>query len=283
MRSEILKLRNDPTANAVMAGAFTQANAALLSATARPLAERRRTLYRAFSRRRRRGASDLGCREQSECQRRELFSQCRAGQFFDFLRPVDGCGPQPRASARYSHGTLRCGGRGPGRAPRAPRKPRMRRTASAISAALQLLPSRSRPRRWPLAATAPSADHGRRRRAGHRRHDQRLCRRRAQASRRRTTRFSTVCFRIPAAPGRSRQVVSQLWGVSNPASGRQSARRLPARCSICSRIAATAEPRTLSRPLAESSQSLRFMVNALLSAAPLASRSAPIPRGASEQ
>jgi hypothetical protein len=30
MRSEILKLRNDPTANAVMAGAFTQANAALL-------------------------------------------------------------------------------------------------------------------------------------------------------------------------------------------------------------------------------------------------------------
>lgn len=32
MRSEILKLRNDPTANAVMAGAFTQANAAVLSA-----------------------------------------------------------------------------------------------------------------------------------------------------------------------------------------------------------------------------------------------------------
>jgi Transglycosylase SLT domain len=31
MRSAILKLRNDPTANAVMAGAFTQANAALLS------------------------------------------------------------------------------------------------------------------------------------------------------------------------------------------------------------------------------------------------------------
>ncbi|MGA7787569.1 MAG: transglycosylase SLT domain-containing protein, partial [Xanthobacteraceae bacterium] len=32
MRSEILKLRNDPTANATMAGAFTQANAAVLSA-----------------------------------------------------------------------------------------------------------------------------------------------------------------------------------------------------------------------------------------------------------
>lgn len=31
MRSEILKLRTDPTANAVMAGAFTQANATLLS------------------------------------------------------------------------------------------------------------------------------------------------------------------------------------------------------------------------------------------------------------
>jgi hypothetical protein len=32
MRSEILKLRNDPTANATMAGAFTQSNAAVLSA-----------------------------------------------------------------------------------------------------------------------------------------------------------------------------------------------------------------------------------------------------------
>jgi hypothetical protein len=32
MRSEILKLRNDPAANAMMAGAFTQANAAVLSA-----------------------------------------------------------------------------------------------------------------------------------------------------------------------------------------------------------------------------------------------------------
>jgi Transglycosylase SLT domain len=31
MRSEILKLRNDPTANAAMAGAFTQANAAVLN------------------------------------------------------------------------------------------------------------------------------------------------------------------------------------------------------------------------------------------------------------
>jgi Transglycosylase SLT domain len=31
MRSEILKLRNDPTANAVMAGAFTRANAAILT------------------------------------------------------------------------------------------------------------------------------------------------------------------------------------------------------------------------------------------------------------
>src|SRR5579872_213755 len=31
MRSEILKLRNDPTANAVMAGAFTKANAAYLT------------------------------------------------------------------------------------------------------------------------------------------------------------------------------------------------------------------------------------------------------------
>ncbi len=39
MRSQILKLRNDPTANATMAGAFTKANAAALTAAPRPRTE----------------------------------------------------------------------------------------------------------------------------------------------------------------------------------------------------------------------------------------------------
>ena len=76
MRSEILKLRNDPTANAVMAGAFTKANAAILrsgSAARRPRANSTSRI----SRRRRRGAADLARRQQSERQRRATFSRTR--------------------------------------------------------------------------------------------------------------------------------------------------------------------------------------------------------------
>ena len=68
MRAEILKLRNDPTANAVMAGAFTKANADYLATKLGRAAERRRALHRSLSRRRRRGAADLARRQQSECQ-----------------------------------------------------------------------------------------------------------------------------------------------------------------------------------------------------------------------
>ena len=110
MRSEILKLRNDPTANAIMAGAFTQANAAVLSERLGPLAQRRRTLHRPFPRRRRRGPPDLVCRRAPQCQRRELFSGCRARQYVDFLRPLDRRAAQPRTGAQYSHRALRCGG-----------------------------------------------------------------------------------------------------------------------------------------------------------------------------
>ena len=65
MRSAILKLRNDPTANATMAGAFTQSNAAVLAAKIGRVAERRRALHCAFHGRRRRGAADLVGRRQS--------------------------------------------------------------------------------------------------------------------------------------------------------------------------------------------------------------------------
>ena len=52
LRNEILALRSDPTANAVMAGAFTKANTSFAERADRPFTERGRTLYRAFSRRR---------------------------------------------------------------------------------------------------------------------------------------------------------------------------------------------------------------------------------------
>ena len=55
LRHEIMRLRKDPTANAVMAGVFTQNNAARASQSDRPCAERGRTLHCAFLRARRRG------------------------------------------------------------------------------------------------------------------------------------------------------------------------------------------------------------------------------------
>ena len=106
MRSEILKLRNDPTANAVMAGAFTQANAALLSEQL-GRAPSEGELYIAHFL----GAggaahliSAAGARSQR--QRRQLFSECGERQPFDFLRPLDRRAAQPRASARCSHRAL---------------------------------------------------------------------------------------------------------------------------------------------------------------------------------
>ena len=85
IRSDILKLRNDPAVNAVMAGAFTKANAALLSDQ----------LGRAPSEGELYIAHFLGAggaarlitagREQSECQSGELFSRRRASQSFNLL------------------------------------------------------------------------------------------------------------------------------------------------------------------------------------------------------
>ena len=106
MRSEILKLRNDPNANALMAGAFTQGNASALSEPARPRPQRGRALHCAFSWGGRRGAADRPCRQQSQCQGHRLFSECGAGQPFDFLRSVDRRGPKPRPGARHPHRPL---------------------------------------------------------------------------------------------------------------------------------------------------------------------------------
>ena len=147
--AQILKLRNDPTANAVMAGAFTKANATLLVAEARPLAERGRALYRAFSRRRRRGAADLARRRQSECHRRELFSERRAGQSVDLLRSRD------RRAAQRSRRCATC----------SPRATTSRARPSAPVAAARARRARAparRPRRspaLPLPHSAPFPGH----------------------------------------------------------------------------------------------------------------------------
>ena len=58
MRAAIMRLRSDPAVSAVMAGAFTQTNAAQLAAAIGRAAVRRRTLHRAFPRLRRRRQAD---------------------------------------------------------------------------------------------------------------------------------------------------------------------------------------------------------------------------------
>ena len=106
MRSEILKLRNDPNANALMAGAFTKGNAAALSERlGRAPSEGELYIAHFLGAG---GAARLiaACRQQSECQGRRLFSECGAGQPFDLLRSLDRRGPKPRAGARYPHRPL---------------------------------------------------------------------------------------------------------------------------------------------------------------------------------
>ena len=61
-KAEILKLRQDPTANAMMAGVLTKSNAAVLSQKLGRATDRRRALHRAFSRRQGRRDTDRSIR-----------------------------------------------------------------------------------------------------------------------------------------------------------------------------------------------------------------------------
>ena len=58
VRAAILRLRSDPQASAMLAGALTRNNAASVGCEHRPAADQWRTLYRAFSGGRRRGQVD---------------------------------------------------------------------------------------------------------------------------------------------------------------------------------------------------------------------------------
>ena len=85
LRREIMALRNDPTANAAMAGAFTQKNAGKLEARIGRDGQRRRTLYGAFPRRRRRQPPDHACRQFAGRQRGGVLPQRRPRQPLDLL------------------------------------------------------------------------------------------------------------------------------------------------------------------------------------------------------
>jgi hypothetical protein len=102
MRSEILKLRSDPAANAMMAGAFTKNNASALSERlGREPSEGE--LYIAHFLGVGGGARliELAANNPS-AKAADYFPGCRAGQSVDLLRPEHGRGPQPRAGARRS-------------------------------------------------------------------------------------------------------------------------------------------------------------------------------------
>ena len=99
MRSAILKLRNDPAANAAMAGAFTKENTTLLSQKlGRTPSEGELYIAHFLGVG---GAAKLidGGGRRSECLGREHVSERRARQFVDLLRPHDRRGAKPRAGA----------------------------------------------------------------------------------------------------------------------------------------------------------------------------------------
>ena len=195
LRREILKLRSDPTANAVMAGAFTKSNADILS----------QRLGRAPSEGELYIAHFLGvggaarlislAASNPNCARLALFLACRAGQFLDFLRSQRSAA-QCRAGARRADRALRRGARQPGpldarwRRLRLlqRRRPRQRRHRRRIPPAL---PVRSPPvsNSRPTAAALPK--HSRRSRP------------RRQSPIGRISRCSKACSPMPTAPRRS--------------------------------------------------------------------------------
>ena len=148
LRNEILNLRTDPAANAAMAGAFTQSNAAALSdRLGRSPSEGE--LYIAHFL----GAGNAArlinlASSNPERQSRGHFSRGGAGQFADFLRPRHRYGPNRGAGPQYPDRPLRNGAEDPGAAGRD-------------------------------SANCPSRNDGRRNgadRPGHRGHHQRVCR-----------------------------------------------------------------------------------------------------------
>jgi len=106
LRSEILKLRNDPNANALMAGAFTRGNASALSERL-GRAPSEGELYIAHFLGVGGAARLIGLAGSNPNARAaDYFSECRASQPFNLLRSVDRRGPKPRPSARHPHRPL---------------------------------------------------------------------------------------------------------------------------------------------------------------------------------
>ena len=103
LNDRIMKLRNDPTANAVMAGAYTKANAAARRA-ARPQPHRRRTLCRAFPWVEGRRPADFAGRVQAGARADEAFpSPARPIRRSSTTR--DGRAASPKSIACWSTAT----------------------------------------------------------------------------------------------------------------------------------------------------------------------------------
>ena len=215
MRSEILKLRNDPTANAVDGRRLHPGQRRRLLSERLGRAPSEGELYIAhFLGRRRRGASDLaGRRHARRPARQAIFRMPR--------RPIlrsSTIAPARRAASRRS---AMC----------SPRAMMLRRGAAvSVSTARQRCAHSHRRCRHracggaPPPAVPPTAADRRAPRcgsrlsrgAGYRGHDQRLRSPPCRNTWRTTRKCSTACSRTPDAPARSPRCVSQLWGVQNP-------------------------------------------------------------------
>ena len=102
MRADIMRLRGDPAASAMIAGSFTRSNAEQLrNAIGRPF--RRRALPRAFSRSRRRGKNDRRSQRAATRQRSDMFPQAAAA--------IRASSTTPPAAARSSATVYKLTGR----------------------------------------------------------------------------------------------------------------------------------------------------------------------------
>ena len=195
---------------------------------ARARAERRRTLHRAFSRRRRCGALDLGRRQRPRCQRRRaIFPMPRRPirRSSTIARPARRAASHkcaifsPRATM-WRRGRGRACPRLPLRKPQPRRAPGLPRQPSSLPILRPPIVSRRMScalfrsiGHLPRCRECSGSGGGRRCGSRHRRHDQRLRRCRSDPWQQENEIFHGL-FQDPGRTGPVAAVVSQLWGVS---------------------------------------------------------------------
>ena len=222
-----MELRKDPTANAVMGGAFTQQNAAVLAAADRAQADRRRTLHRRISSGPMRAPRLINLAASNpNANAAEIFPVGARVQPADLLRQ----GRATRAASPASMPSSSAAIRWP--APARPRRAVERRRTAPAGHRLRTMPVvRNGARRSPTSPRSPGRDAGLRPGENHpiccsRPRRCRPCwpsqasslpRRRAELSRRPAARPSARCSN-PIGPARSghRPVVAALWSTARP-------------------------------------------------------------------